>query len=149
MNIKKTMLISALTAAIISPLCAISVKAYTVVVTTGPHYATANLTTYGVKCITANANHYAEPHTTSIAASTNDYLGVYKDVYYKLYGEQATGIFYLIDDEYNQGTTSSVTSDAMTITYEAARRTQRSRLYYTSSPTSSVKESFTAVITKP
>ena len=52
-------------------------------------------------------------------------------------------------DEYNQGTTSSVTSYAMTITYEAARRTQRSRLYYTSSPTSSVKESFTAVITKP
>lgn len=147
MNIKKVVfsVIAAATTAL--TVGSMSAFAYTVV-TTNDYRHTDNVQTEEYKYVGNFANHYAKIQDTAIASTNASYNGSYKYANYIQFGESNGNLYRIYEDEAD-GTSSTILTDPHPVSSEVAKRRHDTELHYTSNPSSTVKETFTAVITKP
>lgn len=146
MNVKK-MIFSVIAAATTAlAVGSISAAAYNVV-NTNDYRTTANVKTAEYKYVGNYANHYAKIQDTAISSTNASYNGSYKYVRYIQYGD-SNGNLYRIYEDYATGTNSTVLTDPYPVSSEVGTRRHDTELHYTSNPSSTVKETFTAVITK-
>lgn len=92
------------------------------------------------------------PNTTTATTENSSYLGCYKTAEYSQYGCYMGTYgyyYYCIDSEKISGTTQGITTDYMSIGYDAARRIHKADIRYSSSESSPIKESHIFYITKP
>lgn len=146
MNVKR-ICASAITATtLIATLGAITVSAY-VVVTDNPHRPFVDVKTYDARYVDDYATHYAHPEYTAIEATKNSYYDSYKWVQYIQYGMTGND-YYRIVTKTNDGITQIVSTPPVAVSGEVACRTQLTELHYTSNSSSSIVESFRAIIKK-
>ena len=84
---------------------------------------------------------------TAITSTNACYNGSHKYVRYIQYGK--TNDLYRIYEDEADGTRSTILTDPHPVSSEVCIRRHDTELHYTSNPSSTVKETFTAVITKP
>lgn len=144
MNLRKTILSVMVTAACLSIGASV---ASAVDVTDNPLRVNKDVTTYNARYCGSYANHYAYTQYTAIGSTKAGYETSYKRVQYVQYGENQ-GTFYRLNCDEKTGTSKVLLTDGISIGGAVARRTHISQIHYTSSSSSSVKETFKAFITK-
>lgn len=144
MNLKKILVNSFVVCSVASALLATGTSAYANEIKT--EFVASNFYEYTTSRNGSNSNISCEKTRTTLTGWTG-YTGSYKWVRFSILGE-ANGSYYSINATENNGYTTSVSTNNLTVDSEVARKIYKAKLHGTSNPNSTIIDNYDIRVNK-